>query len=80
MRAGDFLHAPPGTAHVLVGAGEGPCVIVMAGARKDSLETLFPASEVAARYGASVDVETSDPATAYAGTVAPKPASLGLPW
>ena len=33
MRAWDFLHCPPGTEHIFVGAGEGPCVIFMAGAR-----------------------------------------------
>jgi len=80
MRAGDFLHLPPGTAHVIVGAGEGPSVVVMAGARKPTTEILFPASEVAARYGAAVEADTSDFATAYAGTSPPAPASLGLPW
>jgi uncharacterized cupin superfamily protein len=29
LRAWDFLHCPPGTAHVFVGAGDGPCVIFM---------------------------------------------------
>jgi uncharacterized cupin superfamily protein len=31
--AWDFFHSPPGTAHVLVGAGEGPAVVVACGAR-----------------------------------------------
>ena len=80
MRAGDFLHAPPGTAHVLVGAGNGPCVIAMAGARKDSVELLYPESEIAARHGASAEVETSDPATAYAGTPPPTAATVSATW
>ncbi|MGH2971038.1 MAG: cupin domain-containing protein, partial [Gaiellaceae bacterium] len=33
LRAWDFVHCPPGTAHSFVGAGDGPCVIFMVGAR-----------------------------------------------
>jgi mannose-6-phosphate isomerase-like protein (cupin superfamily) len=31
MRQWDFLHSPPGTAHITIGAGDGPCVILMFG-------------------------------------------------
>ncbi len=61
----DFFHAPPWTEHAFVGAGDGRCVLLMAGARS-SPEVRYPASELAARYGASVDEETTDPAQAYA--------------
>jgi mannose-6-phosphate isomerase-like protein (cupin superfamily) len=33
LRAWDFVHCPPWTHHVFVGAGGGPCVIVMTGSR-----------------------------------------------
>ena len=33
LRQWDFVHCPPWTEHVFVGAGEGPCVILMVGAR-----------------------------------------------
>jgi uncharacterized cupin superfamily protein len=33
LRAWDFVHCPPGTHHVFIGAGDGPCVILMLGAR-----------------------------------------------
>jgi mannose-6-phosphate isomerase-like protein (cupin superfamily) len=33
LQAWDFVHCPPGTDHIFVGAGGGPCVIFMAGAR-----------------------------------------------
>jgi uncharacterized cupin superfamily protein len=33
LRAWDFVHCPPGTAHRFVGAGEEPCVLLMVGAR-----------------------------------------------
>ena len=65
LRAWDFFHAPPWTEHAFVGAGDRPCVILMTGARSGP-EVRYPATELAARYGASVAEETSDPAKAYA--------------
>jgi uncharacterized cupin superfamily protein len=80
MRAGDFLYAPPGTAHVLVGAGEEPCAVLMVGTRKDPEDLLYPVSEAAARHGASVERETSDEDEAYAGVEA-RAGPLGrVPW
>src|ERR1700755_2673510 len=32
LRAWDFLHCPPETEHVIVGAGDGPCAVLMVGA------------------------------------------------
>jgi uncharacterized cupin superfamily protein len=60
----DFFHAPPWTAHGFAGAGEGACAILMVGARS-SPEVRYPASERAARYGASVAEDTSDWREAY---------------
>jgi uncharacterized cupin superfamily protein len=62
----DFFHCPAGTEHVFVGAGDGPCVILMAGARSEDEQLLYPVSQLAARYGASVEDETPDPGQAYA--------------
>ena len=61
----DFFHSPPWTEHAFVGAGDGPCVLLMAGARS-SPEARYPVSDLAARYDASVEEETSDPAQVYA--------------
>jgi len=66
LRAWDFFHCPPGTQHVFVGAGEGPCVVLMVGARSKDEELLYPVSELAAGYGASAEEETPDPKQAYA--------------
>jgi uncharacterized cupin superfamily protein len=66
LRAWDFVHLPPGTPHVVVGAGDGPCAVLMAGARFDPEVVEYPASEVAARYGAAVSESTNDSAKAYA--------------
>ena len=66
LRQWDYFHCPAGTRHVIVGAGEGPCAILMIGARPE-VETLrYPASEVAAKYGASAAKETDQPDEAYA--------------
>ena len=66
LRQWDYFHCPADTRHVIVGAGDGPCAIFMIGARPE-VETLhYPASEVAAKYGASVAKETDEPDEAYA--------------
>jgi len=62
----DFVHCPPGTEHVFVGAGEGPCAILMVGARTPDEQLIYPVSELAARYGASAEEETSSGKQAYA--------------
>jgi uncharacterized cupin superfamily protein len=67
LRQWDFVHSPAGTEHIFVGAGDGPCVILMAGARTDDEGLHYPVSELAARYGASAEEATSDPNQAYAG-------------
>ena len=72
LEAWDFVHCPPGTEHVFVGAGDGPCVILMAGARDPDEQLLYPVSELARRYGASAERETSSPEEAYASFPPPK--------
>ena len=34
LRAWDFVHCPPSTKHVIVGAGSGPCLVVAVGSRE----------------------------------------------
>jgi uncharacterized cupin superfamily protein len=84
LRPWDFVHCPAGTQHVFVGAGEGPCVILMAGARTDDEQLMYPASELAARYGASAEEDTPNPRQAYARferpTRARPPYWDALPW
>ena len=65
LRQWDFFHCPAGTRHIFVGAGAGPCAILMIGARPD-VDLLYPVSEVAAKHGASVAKETPIPEEAYA--------------
>jgi uncharacterized cupin superfamily protein len=86
LTAWDFVHCPAGTDHAFVGAGEGPCVIFMTGARMGWPEKgiVYPRSELALRHSAGVETETTSPAEAYAGLrkwVPGRPADRpGLPW
>jgi len=65
LRKWDFFHCPAGTEHIFVGAGDGPCVIFMAGSRSGDWQVHYPVSALAARYGVSVEEEMSDPREAY---------------
>ena len=80
MGPGDLLHLPAGTAHVLVGAGDGPAIVVMCGTRKTPPEYVFPVSAAAGRFDASVAEETSDPRVAYAGIAPPQFGPVDVPW
>ncbi len=66
LRAWDFVHCPANTEHVFVGAGDGPCVILMVGARSEDEVLFYPDSELARRYGASAEHATASPEEAYA--------------
>jgi uncharacterized cupin superfamily protein len=79
LRQWDFFHCPAGTHHIFVGAGEGPCAILMIGARSEDEQLHYPVSEVAAKHGASAAKETPNPDEAYAdwpGEFVP----VRLPW
>jgi uncharacterized cupin superfamily protein len=62
----DFVHCPPWTQHVFVGAGEGPCGILMIGRRPEQEEILYPVAEVARKHNAGVEQETTSGKEAYA--------------
>ena len=76
LRPWDFFHCPAGTEHVFVGAGDGPCVIFMVGGRSEDWNVVYPVSELARRYGASAEKETTDPDEAYVGY---EPSRIGRP-
>jgi uncharacterized cupin superfamily protein len=79
MRQWDFLHCPAGTEHVFVGAGSGPCAVLMIGSRREDAAH-YPVNGVAARYGASVTTATDDPAEAYADWRQEPWGSVQNPW
>ncbi|TML61304.1 MAG: cupin domain-containing protein [Actinobacteria bacterium] len=62
--AWDFVHCPPRTKHIIVGAGESPALVLAVGARKGP--ATYPVDETAVRLGAGVDKEVASSAEAYA--------------
>ncbi len=66
LKQWDFVHCPPWTEHIFVGAGEGPCLVLAVGARKPGRGIVYPVNELALRYGAGVEQETTDAREAYA--------------
>jgi uncharacterized cupin superfamily protein len=67
LRQWDLFHCPAYTAHTILGAGEGPCVILAAGARVDRPDKgEFVVSDVAIKHGAGVERETTSSDDAYA--------------
>ena len=71
LRAWDFFHCPAGTEHIFLGAGDGPCAILMAGVRSEDIALHYPASEFAARFDASAHKESSSPDEVYPGRFEP---------
>jgi uncharacterized cupin superfamily protein len=79
LRRWDFLHCPPGTNHVIVGAGRGPCVVFAVGSRANHTYRTpdgsidgrddwgaYTADGAALRHEAGVEEETADADVAYA--------------
>ena len=69
LRRWDLLHCPPGTNHVIVGAGDRHCVVLAVGARDRSRGPdwgAYTVDEAARRHGAGVARETADSEEAYA--------------
>ena len=68
LRQWDLFHCPPGVAHAIVGAGEGPSIVLAVGARTEESRgsAVYPADPVAQKHKTGVEIETSDPREAYA--------------
>ena len=79
LRQWDYVHSPPKTQHVIVGAGDGPCVVFRLGARENHTFRgpdgrlhgrddggAYTVDQAAIRHGAGVKEETTDADVAYA--------------
>jgi uncharacterized cupin superfamily protein len=96
LRQWDFVHCPAGTNHVIVGAGNGPCVVFAVGARENHTFVTsdgtregkedwgaYTVDEAALRHGAGVEEETNDGDVAYDRFPDPEPMRYRegwLPW
>lgn len=74
LKPWDFVHCAPWTEHVFVGAGSGPCAILMVGARNVEEKLRYPVNERALAHGAGAREETTDPQVSYAGCPKSTPA------
>jgi uncharacterized cupin superfamily protein len=67
LRPWDLVHCPPGTNHVIVGAGDGPAALVSIGLRgAEEGWGAYTVDEAAIRHGVGVETETTDAREAYA--------------
>jgi len=66
LKAWDFFHCPGGTTHVIVGAGDGPAVVLAVGARGGRKGIVYRVAAAALEHGAGVEQETTKYAEAYA--------------
>ena len=80
--AWDYFHCPSGTEHVLVGSGNARSVVLAVGARGRGVGggVVYRVCAAAARYGASVERETTDTGEAYAKAYAGLPRSKWIPY
>ena len=64
----DFVHCPPRTEHMILGAGERGCTLIAVGAREHQAGDwgAYTVDELALRHGAGVEEETTDSSVAYA--------------
>jgi uncharacterized cupin superfamily protein len=63
LKQWDFVYLPPKTGHVIVGAGDGPCVVLAMSSRENQRfgpYGEYPQNELAAKYGASPE-DPEDP-------------------
>lgn len=93
LRQWDFVHCPAGTQHVIVGAGDVPCIVFGVGAREHHTVRLpdgtlegtddwgaYTVDNVALRHAAGVEEETADAQQAYARFPAAEPVHYRDGW
>ena len=71
LRQWDFVHCPAQTEHMIIGAGNGPCILISMGSRQfmggaDSGWGAYTVAEIALLHGVGVEEETADAEIAYA--------------
>jgi uncharacterized cupin superfamily protein len=83
LRQWDFVHCPPGTNHIILGAGEGPCAVLAVGSREHQEGPDwggYRVDETALRHEAGVERETTEADEAYAHVAHRKPTRFRPGW
>jgi uncharacterized cupin superfamily protein len=83
LRQWDYVHCPPRTDHIIVGAGQTTCVVLAVSSREHMAGPEwggYTADEAALRHGAGVEEETTDASVAYARFPESVPVPYGEGW
>ncbi len=83
LRQWDFVHCPPETKHIILGAGDAPCAVLAIGAREHQDTARWGAYSVeqaALRHGAGVEQETTEAEEAYARMPPREPTRYRAGW
>jgi uncharacterized cupin superfamily protein len=80
LRAWDFVHCPPRTAHTIVAGGDRPALVLAVGARKEKGSARYPVDPIAIAHGAGVPDESTTAQELYAsfGEAVPGPPPGGV--
>jgi uncharacterized cupin superfamily protein len=73
LKQWDYFHCPRDTPHTIVGAGDGPSLVLAVGSRVGPDVIVYPRDETALKHGAGVEEETPSPDEAYARFTRPAP-------
>jgi uncharacterized cupin superfamily protein len=83
LKQWDFVHCPPKTEHVIVGAGDGPCILLSMSSRENQAfgpYGEYTANEIAHKYGASPEETTQDAEQADANWPESQPSRYREGW
>jgi uncharacterized cupin superfamily protein len=75
LRRWDYVHCPRDVPHVIVGAGDGPSIVLAVGNRVGEDGGSYPFEPVAVKHGAGAEQATTEPREAYARFTPPRPAT-----
>lgn len=80
LRAWDFFHCPGGTPHILLGAGDGPSLVLAFGARGGRRGVEYLVDSTALHHDAGVERPTTKYVEAYARFPRPTRVRCGEDW
>jgi uncharacterized cupin superfamily protein len=79
LKQWDFAHCPPWAEHTIIGAGDGPCIVLGTGTRGGE-GIRYPVDATAIKHGAGIEQETDTPAEAYSRFQKPEPTRYRDGW
>ena len=83
LKQWDFVHCPPKTEHVVVGIGDGPCILLAMSSRENQAFGPYgedTANEIARKHGASPEETTHDAEQADANWPESQPSRYREGW